>query len=486
MKTAQKLQQEVTDLRVEIQQKNTYIKNLETALIDLKKYRFGSKSEKSNKDQLPLFNEIEIIRDSKKTVKPKSKKKKSGKRKSLPKDLPRIFKIHDLDEKQKNCPHDGNKLKHIGEVITEQFYLKPAVIKIIEHRQYKYACGCGKHIVTAKKPNEIIPKSVATPELLSYISISKYADALPLYRLSGMFKRIDAHISRQVMADWMIKCSKVIQPLVNLIRDEVYTQACIHIDETTVQVLKEAGKKSSSKSYMWVQRAGDNIIFNYHRTRGEIVVKELLEHYQGSIMTDGYPTYDKIAKQYKIKHLGCWVHARRYFIKVLDNGENSNAQKMIELIAKLYAIEKQIKGNDPKTIYQKRQECSKPILKDIRAFLDEILHSTLPKGLMGEALGYLHKQWHKLISYIDDGSYPIDNNVAENAIRPFVIGRKNWLFANTPSGAHASANMYSLMETAKAHGLNVYDYFAHIYKMLPLVKSIDDYEKLLPWNFDSV
>jgi len=489
MKTAQKLQLENEQLRAklhlkdsQIEKQSQYISNLEAALKDLKKHRFGVKTEKTNKDQLPLFNEVEMIDDAKITTKPKGKKKKAGKRKTLPKDLPRIQEIHDIEENQKLCPHDGNKLKHIGDVITEELYFKPAVIKVIEHKQYKYACSCGKHIITAKKPKSIIPKSMATPELLSYITISKYADSLPLYRLSGMFKRIDAQISRQVMADWMIKCSKAIQPLVNLVRDELYNHACIHIDETTLQVLKESGKKASSKSYMWIQQAGDNIIFNYHPTRGEIVIKELLENYQGAIMTDGYPAYDKIAKLYNIKHLACWVHARRYFIKVLDNCDNANASKMIELIGKLYAIEKQFKNKDPKIIYQKRQKYSKPVLNEIREFLDEILHSTLPKGLMGEALGYLHNQWHKLIGYIDDGNYPIDNNTAENAIRPFVIGRKNWLFANTPSGAHASANMYSLMETAKAHGHNVYDYFAHIYKILPLVESIEDYEKLLPWN----
>lgn len=201
-------------------------------------------------------------------------------------------------------------------------------------------------------------------------------------------------------------------------------------------------------------------------------------------MTDGYKAYDAVAEAYGINHLGCWVHARRYFIKVLDDGKNTNASKMIDLIGKLYAIEKQTQGNDPDILYEKRQEYAKPILKDIREFLDEILHSTLPKGRMGEALGYLHIQWHKLIVYINDGNYPIDNNTAENAIRPFVIGRKNWLFANTTPGAQASANIYSLIETAKANGLNIYDYFAHIYKILPLVESVEDYEKLLPWNFN--
>jgi transposase len=499
MKTAQELQQEVIDLRAEIHKKDTqielrntqikkqsdYITNLESALKDLKKHRFGSKSERANKDQLPLFNEAEQIADSKPPKKVVGKKNKAGKRKALPKDLLRISQDHDLDENQKTCPHDGSKLKHIGEVITEQLYFKPAIIKVIEHKQYKYACSCGKHIVTAKKPKELIPKSIATPELLSYITISKYADALPLYRLSGMFKRIQAHISRQVMSNWMIKCAKGIQPLVNLIRDELYNQPCIHMDETTIQVLKEPGKKASNKSYMWVQRGGDNIIFDYQDNRSAKIVEQLLANYKGAIMTDGYKTYDAVAKSYGITHLGCWVHARRYFIKVLDDSENTNASKMIDLIGKLYGIEKQIKGKDPDIIYKKRQEYAKPILIEIRAFLDEILHTTLPKGRMGEALGYLHKQWHKLIGYIDDGNYPIDNNTAENAIRPFVIGRKNWLFANTPSGAQASANIYSLIETAKAHGLNVYDYFAHIYKMLPLVESIDDYENLLPKNFKS-
>ena len=246
MKAALKLQREVDKLKAEIQLKNNqikkqndYITNLESALNDLKKHRFGSKSEKTNKNQLPLFNEVEKIADSKKPKTTTGKKNKTGKRKPLPKDLPRITKDYDLDKEQKTCPHDGIKLKHIGEVITEQLYFKPAIIKVIEHKQYKYACSCGKHIITATKPKELIPKSIATPELLSYITISKYADALPLYRLSGMFKRIEAHISRQIMSNWMIKCAKAIQPLVNLIRDEIYNQPCIHMDETTIQVLRK-------------------------------------------------------------------------------------------------------------------------------------------------------------------------------------------------------------------------------------------------------
>lgn len=490
MKSAQVLQKEIKNLKnkleikdSQLEQKSVYIKTLEATLIDFKKNRFGTKSEKFDPNQRQLFNEVELITDAKKPPKPNSNKKKAGKRTSLPKKLKRINKIHDLNESQKTCPHDGNTLKHIGEVITEQFYLKPAVVKVIKHKQYKYACSCGKHILTAKKPKDMIPKSIATPELLSYICVSKYADSLPLYRISNMFKRIDVNISRQVMANWVVKCGNSVQPLVNLIADELYNQSCVHIDESPIQVLKETGKKATSKSYMWVQRAGNNILFNYHNSRSSKVVEELLSNYQGALMTDGYPAYDAVAIKYNISHLACWVHARRYFIKVLDAGNNPNAQKMIDLVGKLYAIESQIKELQVDEKYKQRQESSLAVINEIRNFLDEILYSTAPSGPMGKALVYLQNQWPKLIRYIDDGNYPIDNNVAENAIRPFVVGRKNWLFANTPAGAHASANLYSIIETAKAHDLNPQSYLTHIFKELPLVESVEDYEKLLPWNY---
>jgi len=492
MQSTQELQKEVDFLKEKLEKKDSqlkqnaiYIKTLEATLIDFKKNRFGSKSEKTNADQLPLFNEVELITDAKKPTKPKKQKRKTGKRDNLPNDLERIDKNYDIDENQKTCPHDGNTLKHIGQVVTEQFYLKPAVIKVIKHKQYKYACSCGKHIITAKKPKDMIPKSIATPELLSYICVSKYADSLPLYRLSSMFKRINVKITRQNMANWMIKCANAVQPLINLIADVLYDQPCVHIDESPIQVLKEAGKKASSKSYMWVQRAGNNILFNYNNSRSSKVVEQLLSNYQGALMTDGYPGYDAVAIKYNINHLACWVHARRYFIKVIDSGQNSNAQKMIDLIGKLYAIEKQIKKLQPDEKYKRRQADSVLVIEKIKQFLDEILHSTAPSGPMGKALVYLQNQWPKLIRYIDDGNYPIDNNVAENAIRPFVVGRKNWLFANTPSGAHASANLYSIIETAKAHDLNPQDYLTYIFKKLPLVATIEDYEKLLPWNYKS-
>lgn len=479
MKTAAQLQQEVTDLKAEIQNKNTYIKSLETALIDLKKNPFGPSSEKARGKQIPLFNEAEELTAVKPKAKSKGKKQKSGKRKPLPQMLERVEQIHDIKPEQKTCPNDGTQLKHIGDETSEQLLYIPASFKVIKHKRYKYACPkCSKHVITADKPADPIPRSVATPELLSYVTVSKYADGLPLYRLSELFKRLDIAISRTNLASWMIKCGSLVQPLINMLEDKLLEQTCVHIDETSVQVLNEPGKKASSKSYFWVRRAANIILFDYSPSRSATVAKKLTQDYQGTLMCDGYGGYDQLPNN----KLGCWAHARRYFIKVLDQAERQAARDMVNLIGELYQIEKQIKDNPPDQRLAIRQVQSAAILEKIKALKDQSLQTCTPTSTFGKALGYLHKQWPKLTGYIKNGEYPIDNNPAENAIRPFVIGRKNWLFANSTQGAKASANLYGLIETAKAHGLNPEKYITEIYRQLPNTKTVEQIEQLLPWN----
>ena len=499
MKTAAQLQQENNNLKAEITNKNdqlnlkdnqlnlkdnqlkqnaTYIKNLETALLDLRKHRFGPSSEKQNDQQIPLFNEAEELTGVKPNTKARGKKK-AGTRKPLPEQLERVEKTHDIKPYQKTCPSDGQELKHIGDEVSEQLLYIPARFKVIKHKRYKYACPkCNKHIITATKPTDPIPKSVATPELLSYITVSKYADGLPLYRLNQMFKRLDIAISRTNLANWMIKCGALVQPMINLLEDKLLEQPCVHIDETTVQVLKEPGKKASSKSYFWVRRAANIILFHYSPSRSASVAKTLLADYTGTIMTDGYVGYDNL----NVRKLGCWAHARRYFIKVLDQAEHKGAREMVDLIGELYATEKQIKDQPPDKKHSTRKEQSAAVLERIKTLKNKSLQSCAPQSLFGKALGYLHNQWPKLIGYIEDGNYPIDNNPAENAIRPFVIGRKNWLFANSQQGAKASANLYGLIETAKAHNINPEKYLTKIYQQLPNAHTVEEIEKLLPWN----
>jgi transposase len=286
-------------LRAENKQQKFLITNLQSQVQALNKHRFGSSSEK-DKNQLPLFNEAEQVVDSKPKIKIRGKKK-TGVRKPLPKTLERVEKVYDLGKDQKLCPNDGAELKHIGEVTNEQLKFIPASVKVIKHTCYKYACPkCNKHIVTATKPKDPIPKSIASPELLSYVSVSKYADGLPLYRLSQMFNRLDIKISRTNMAEWMIKCGTLIQPLINLMQDKLYQQPFINIDETTLQVLKEQGKKASTKSYMWVMRAANIILFNYDPSRGQKVAEKLLADYNQAIMADGYGGYDSIVAKNKL------------------------------------------------------------------------------------------------------------------------------------------------------------------------------------------
>ncbi len=196
-------------------------------------------------------------------------------------------------------------------------------------------------------------------------------------------------------------------------------------------------------------------------------------------MCDGYGGYDSLP----MTKLGCWAHGRRYFIKVLDQAEHQGAGQMAELIGQLYATEKQIKDQPPDKKYEIRQDKSAAVLEKIKTLKDKSLQSCAPKSLFGKALGYLHNQWPKLIGYIEDGHYPIDNNPAENAIRPFVIGRKNWLFANSQQGAKASANLYGLIETAKAHKINPEKYLTEIYRQLPNAKTVEQIEQLLPWHY---
>src|SRR5690606_14798486 len=258
-----------------------YIQNLEAALIDLKKHRFGTSSEKQNDVQTALFNEAEVLTEPK-DKKTKGKKKKPGKRKPLPETLEREDKVYKPE--QTTCPHDGTELIYAGEEVSEQLKFIPAHVKVIRHIRHKLACPqCKQHIVTAPKPADPIPKSIASPELLSYITVSKYADGLPLYRLSQMFKRLDISISRTNMADWMVKCGALIQPLINLLEDKLLDQPVMHIDETTVQVLKEPGKKASSKSYFWVRRSNNIILFDYSSSRSSQVANQLAADFKGTI-----------------------------------------------------------------------------------------------------------------------------------------------------------------------------------------------------------
>ena len=505
MNAAPELLEKVSSLESELDIKNKQIRSqkaqikvLEEQLRLATQKQYGSSSEKDVSPQQNLFNEAEEIIEldsddveQEESVDVPAHTRKKKKRISIPEKLEREEVVHDLPESEKVCPQDGAELTCIGEATHEQLEIIPAKIKVLKHIRKKYACPCCEsHLVTAKKPKQPIEKSIAAPGLLAYIATSKYDDALPLYRQTEMFKRIGVELDRTTMANWMIKCGQLVQPLINRLQDHLLEQSVIHMDETPLQVLKVPGKEAQSKSYMWLMTANcylkPLVLYHYSSSRGQETPNTILSDYRGTLMVDGYSGYQPICEANGIKRLGCWAHARRKFVEAQKaQGKTKKAGRADQAIAqikKLYQIESLAKDLTPQERYQLRQEKAKPILDKLKTWLDKGLNQVPPKTAIGKAFTYCINQWSYLIQYVEDGAYPIDNNFAENKIRPFVIGRKNWLFSNSQAGANASANLYSLIETAKANSLEPYAYLRKVFTDLPNAETIEDIDALLPWT----
>ena len=470
----------------------------------LKHQRFGRKSEQASDEQIWLFNEAEATSqdtdaeeeaDDSVFVEAHTRKKRG--RKPLPDWIPRVEILHDLPDEQKVCGEDGTALERIGEEISEQLEFIPAKLRVLRHVRPKYACpSCRTGIHTAPLPPQPIPKSLASPTLLAHVAVSKYADGLPLYRQETMFQRLGIDLPRASLAHWMVKTGELVQPLVNLLREDLLASGYVQCDETRYQVLKEPGKAATSQSYLWVQLAPEPgvVLYDYDASRSAEVPKRLLAGFEGFLQTDGYEGYGAIGQEPGITHVGCWAHARRKFDEAL-RAQKSSAKKKRSLkeskalqglafIQKLYKIERQIQENPPDEIHRIRQERSRSVMEELRSWLTEAMPRVPPQSLTGKALAYLDGQWPKLIRVLEDGRLPLDTNRVENAIRPFVVGRKNWLFADTVRGAQASANLYSLIETAKANGVEPFAYLRYVLAELPAATTLDEVEVLLPRHVD--
>lgn len=492
--------------------KDSLIEQLKAALVLAHNRKFAATTESLRSLQSELFNESEQeVDESSSEVLPgadesdiltiPAHQRKRGGRKPLPEDLPRVEIVYDLSDTDKICPHDGHDLKLIGDKVSEQLDIIPMQIQVIRHIRKQYACPCCEsYLKTAVKPKQPIEKSQASAGLLAYIAVSKYADSLPLYRQSRILGRFGIEMNRSTLANWMIKCGELVQPLINRFEEQLLSQPFIHMDETPVQVLNEAGKAATSKSYMWVRStfvagagppcvgsAGNRItLFNYDTSRGGAVPRRLLADYQGALLVDGYEGYEPVCREQALTRLGCWVHARRKFVDVskASKKKNGHAAYAIKLIAKLYALEKTLSDATPEVRYAERQARAQPIIDTLKKWLDETRPKVAPKTTLGKALHYLEHQWPRLVAYLGDGRYPIDNNPVENAIRPFAIGRKNWLFSASVKGAKASANIYSLIETAKANRLEPYAYLKRVFNELPNATEFNAVDRLLPWELD--
>ncbi len=441
MAKAAKLARENDTLKVLVDRQAQKIAALEEELRLALHKRFAASSEKASPDQLNLFNEAEVtaaapIADEPTTTVPEHERKTRG-RKPLPDHLPRTRIEHDIPDADKICACGCQKTR-IGEATSEQLDIIPEQIQILQHVRFKYACRwCegvdddGPTVVTAAMPPQPIPKSNASPGLLAYIGVAKFVDGMPLYRLEPRFKRIGVEIPRNTLAGWMIRCGDLIVPLINLMQDKLLDHDIIQMDETTLQVLKEKGRAPQSKSYMWVRRGGPPdqtvILFDYESSRGAKVPARLLKNFRGVLQTDGNEGYAAVTRGNDITWIGCLAHARRKFDEALKaqqkKGRGGLAKQGFDFIQRLYRVEREARerGLDADSRKALRDEKAEPIWKELRQWLDSALGQVPPKSLTGKALTYTHAQWPRLIRVLDDGRIEVDNNLCENAIRPFVM-----------------------------------------------------------------
>ena len=460
----------------------------------LEKHRLYGKSSEKSPDQAELFDEadslvdeLDIINDEQAPVALSSKRQRPV-RKPLPAELPRVRRVIELSEEERQCAC-GCTLIEIGEDISEQVDIIPARVQVIQHVRKKYACQrCDDNIKVAPRAKILLPKALASANTMAYIITSKYADGLPLYRLSGILKRYGIELSRQTLSESVLKVAEKISPLTDYLKQQLMDGPLIFMDETRVQVLNEPDKTPQSQSYMWVQRGGPPnkaiIQFHYDPGRSADTAKGLLKGFEGTLMSDGYQPYRIVAKNQGLTHLCCWAHSRRKFIdaqKSQVKGKTGKADIAINFIAKLYAVEKHTKDSNAAQRHHARQQTSAPVLQQFHAWLLKSQQQVPPKTALGKAVNYTLGYWSELSRYIENGSWPIDNNPAENAIRPFVIGRKNWLFSHSQRGAKASASLYSLIETAKANGKEPYHYLSGLFEALPDTNR-ENIEGLMPWN----
>lgn len=464
---------------------------------------FGAKSEKRDPRQEDLFlNEAEmlaptaatlpVLEDGPDTEVAAHKRKKRG-RKPLDPALPRVVVRYEVPEAERFCAQDGTELVEIGVEVSEQLDIIPQKIQVIRHERVKYACRkCDHGLKVAPAPLRIIPRGLFTEAALAWIVLSKFMDGLSLYRIAALLRRFGGDISRNTLAASVIRVGQASQPVINLMRDVLLDSGVTQGDETNVQVLKEPGRAAQSKSAVWVQMnaLGPPVrLYSYapghHIEHGDQLWAGMREG--AALMSDGGAVYDVIAKKNGLVHLGCWTHARRYFVESEEvipkeaRGMHQPATQFLHLIGKLYAAEERAR-KAPQRCMRLRRRYSRVVLGEIKKLLDQHLQTTLPGGKLGQALGYLGNQWPKLCRYVENATWPICNNACENSIRPFVVGRKNWLFSDTVAGAKASLNLYSLIETAKANDVDIYRYLVDLFKALPYAKTADDYEALLPWR----
>lgn len=501
--TTEKLQEEIILLKQQNAELSAKVNWFEEQFRLSQHRQFGRSSEKTIPEQPNLFDEAEA--ESKPELPEPTvekityeRRKKVGHREEALKDLPVEIIEYRLPEQEQTCSCCGGKLHEMSTEVKQDIKITPAQASVVKHVRYVYACrNCEQKeistpITTAPMPAPVLPGSLASPSAMAYIMSQKFVEGLPLYRQEAQWERLGFPISRQTMANWMIKGSEGwLHPLYERLKEHLLKEDILHADETTLQVLHELGRSAGTTSYMWLYRSGRYgppiILYDYQTTRASKHPTRFLKEFKGYLHVDGYAGYESLPN---ITLVGCWAHARRKFDEALkalpktDKSTPTATQEGLNFCNQLFVIEKELHDLTPEERYQRRLERSKPVLEAFLTWLKYQTPRVAPKGALGQAIQYCRNQWDKLEAFLKDGRLELSNNRSERTIKPFVIGRKNWLFANTPRGADASATIYSIIETAKENDLNPFAYLTYLFEQLPNmdINDKDSLDQLLPWS----
>lgn len=507
----------ISEMEKKLGEKEAEINNLQNEVAFLKaqlanrnKKIFSATSEKVDSNQLSLFNEAEKesnVNAEEPAIEEicyirKKPSENKGKKDNL-EGLEKVVIEHKLSKDEAICKKCGSPLEIIG-VNSKKQILKfvPARLYVEEHITYSYACRkCEAEdikatIITTESPKNLINKGMASNTLLAHCIALKFLYSLPLYRQESYFKMLGAKLSRQTLSNWVIGTATELQDIYTLMKEELLNSNYVQADETTLKVIENNGKESKSKKYMWIYKTGASknpiILYDYQKTRSSSCPKEFLKDFSGFLQTDGYQGYNKVEN---VKRIYCLAHIRRKFFEIVDNLnkealKNSRAIIGFNYCEQIYELEKQLreKYSNQEDYYQKRYEIRleklAPLLEGFEKYINAEIKDALPRSPLGKALEYAQKTVPKMKTVLEDGSLEIDNNAAERAVKPFVIGRKNWLFANTSKGAVSSAIIYSIVETAKANGLKIERYLEYLFDAVSNLefRDRDSLIDLMPWS----
>ncbi len=481
-------------------------------MADLKRHRFGRSSEKHETEgqvsfmevegKIVFFNESEAVAAEESTEEPEDvsrtrPKKKQGKREEDLNGIPVVVVEHSMTDEELEDKFGKDGFKQLPDEVYRRYSFTPAKIEVEEHHVKVYAGKETEEVVKAPHPRTLLRGSLVSPSLEAAIMNAKYVNAVPLYRQEQEFERYGLHIPRQNMANWTIQCAdRYLAVLYDYLHEKMYGYHVLQADETPVLVNKD-GRPAGSKSYMWVYRTGrmytecQIVLYEYQRTRNASHPREFLKDFSGVCVTDGYQVYHTIEEEREdLKIAGCWSHARRRFdeaVKALPKAKqkDSRAYLALTMIQAIYREEKLLKDLPAKERMIRRQLSVRPLVEAYFVWVRETLPKVPQKSKTWEGFNYSLNQEKYLKVFLDDGEVPMDNNAAEQSIRGFCIGKKNWVMIDTIAGAKSSAIIYSIAETAKANNLKPYDYFEYLLTEIP--KHLDDTDRsflddLLPWS----